>query len=735
MPAFHLPLLARRRGLLLAVSAVALLSGSATAQPASVAPLQIAPRTQPAQPGESVAPDTILKRLPAGPEELTFRGEMASRSFTVPLGRSEAARISTLQVAILNTVSLLPERSALKIAVNGRPLVSLPANAADKPAIVPVAIPPGLLVPGANTVEVSASLAHRVDCSVAATYELWAALDPSSTGFLIPRDAAPPFSKLEDLALLPVGQDGATHIHVRLAADAAGEDVTAAARAVQALVRRAGLVRPVVDVGPDVGTGAGLDVVPAADGGQHSGSAVSLGDIAITRDGASGRVIATVDPGAASGRSSAVSDPAGQTVVTGETRQTFAALGHPTEVFTGRRYLSRLTLTLPPDFMATNDRVRLLLDGGHGGSLVDGDTLAVRVDGTLVSSVPLAAGKAERFNHREVELPLKFFHPGSNNIAIEATTSATADAQCNTVTMPRDARLTINGTSELVVPAFARLTMIPQIPAALTVRDALPVYLPAGDPATVGTALTVLANLATTADSLPTPEVHAGMPSDGDAPGLVVAAAESLPAALTAHLRTLTSQVSATDDHASSADANADSTASPAGEAQWQVGTAATAVRSFLRARGFFYGMAAAAPLRLKPDSMIVAAVTPDGMDPDGLRSALPRFVRSADHWLVVTAANDQALQNGTTRLVANGRWAALKGEAVAYDPGTDALQIRQPRNVTYVVPSRLVLTDMKPILGGLLSDNITLSLSVMVLLLGLLGASTHALIRRSGVR
>ena len=57
-----------------------------------------------------------------------------------------------------------------------------------------------------------------------------------------------------------------------------------------------------------------------------------------------------------------------------------------------------------------------------------------------------------------------------------------------------------------------------------------------------------------------------------------------------------------------------------------------------------------------------------------------------------------------------------------------------QPKHVVYTVPDRLDLADVRPVLGGILSDNIALSLGVLVLLLSLLGVSAHALVRRTRI-
>ncbi len=219
---------------------------------------------QPREEAPARADAVALKRLPAGPGELVFRGENASGRWSVYLSPAEAARTQSFQLAMLNAVVVLPERSSLKLIVNGRVLSTVPVRSAEKLSTVMVKIPPGVLTPGANDVQMRVALAHRVDCSVKATYELWALLDPTKTGFVLDgASASYAIHSLDDLAAEPAAEDGATRIHVRLPVDADPVAIGRAGRFVNAVVRRAGLLRPVVDVGPDEGQGAGLDLVMA----------------------------------------------------------------------------------------------------------------------------------------------------------------------------------------------------------------------------------------------------------------------------------------------------------------------------------------------------------------------------------------------------------------------------------------------------------------------------------------
>lgn len=734
-----------------AMPIVAILAAAISpAAAAVVAPFQVPSQAQVSAPAPGAPPTpaatsgTILKRFPAGREQLIFRGEMASRTFPVVLGRTEAARTTTLQLALRNTVLLLPDLSTLTVAINGQTLAALPATAADKPTILSVAIPPGLLKPGSNTVQITAVLTHRVDCSVPATYELWAALDPAQTGFVVPADAADPLASIADLAAAPLAEDGTTRIHVR-APDGVNEAFFAdAALAVQRLVAGAKLRQPVVEVGTGVGEGPGFDLVLAAPGSAET--TPSNGDgLSVARDEATGRLTVEAsangaEPPTASRETATDRDGTFQ----GGFRRTLAQLGRNTEVFMGRHYRATIPVVLPSDFMSTNDRARLLLDGSHSAALLRGDSLSLWINGALVTSMSLSAGRAERFNHRELELPLRFFHPGHNDVTLDATTLAEADGQCMTATMPREARLTILGSSELVFPGFAHLTTIPQIPVAMAAGDAWPVYLPGADPATIGAALTVLANMAAQGRPAVAPHVVLGSADEEASPGLLIAATDQLPGFMASSLRRIAPGPAAGAREAGSADPDPDAVPKPAepasreqpSDAAARVSSLIGTARSLLRDRGFFFGDDETNGLQLKPDDLLVAAVVPAGKAPGGEEAdLLPKFTQDAAHWLVITAATPAALEKGLDALVSSGGWSRLRGEATRFDPTTDALDVRQPSAVTYVLSPNTALSDLRPIMGAVLSGNAGLSLIVLLVVLSILGVSTHAVIHRMGVR
>ncbi|MCW6508391.1 cellulose biosynthesis cyclic di-GMP-binding regulatory protein BcsB [Lichenifustis flavocetrariae] len=720
-------------------------------------------------PAEGLAPilqrpadASVLKRMPASRDLMTFRGENSSAAWPVFLNRNEAAQITTLQLGLLNTVSALPEGSVLKVAINGRPLSSLPIKSPDRMTPVAVKIPTGVLVPGFNAVQVDVTMTHRVDCSVKATFELWTSLDPAQTGFVLPRQMQAAGKSLDDLAGEPLAAEGTTRIHVRLAGDPDPVLLSRAGDLVGALAARAHLLRPVVDVGPEPGNGPGFDIVmdgsdAAADRrvGQEAG-------LTLERDPASNRLTvvanatdetgfsATIEAlrrssdrpaeGSAQGLQALATQSAG--VAVDDRSISFADLGIHSVTFTGRHLTRTLGVTLPRDFYPSNyGMARLYIDGARAEGLAPSSALVFRVNGALVSSLPLGAGSPDHFDHALLNLPLKFFRPGYNAIEIEGTTPTASDEQCTVSSASTQPRLTIADTSELVMPHLARMQTAPQIAAMLENdreqdgdRD---IYLTSGDPAAAGVGLTLVANMATQ-DGAGRIRFNLDQPVASDKPGIVIGASASLPEMLARPLRSEFKRADVTDD------STVGEPAGSLGRGKTQVSTPLEALHAtamggsaWLRRNGFFFSGLEDnhVILPVHDDSLLLADVTTQD---DSRRIAgieLPRFSDRQDRWLVVTGSSTDAIASANAALIANNHWRDLAGEAVAYDPKADGLKRVEPTQLSYVIPRTVALTDVQPILGGIVSSNILLSVSVLMVLLCLLGLSTHTLLNILGKR
>ncbi len=742
-----------------------------SAVPAALASLLLAPsltaRAASTRPPESAvtSASTVLKHLPAGHDELVFRGESVRKSWPLFVGRNEIERAKVFQLALKNTVALMPDRSSLRLAINGHLLATVPTRAPAGLAVVSVAIPPGVLVPGFNTVAVSAQMTHRVDCSVGATYELWSLLDPAQTGLVLAAAPNAGIRSIEDLSAIALADDGTTRITLRSAETADAAAVGRAARFIDALVERAGLVRPVVRVAPGGGQGSGFDVVLVAGGARDGGSAALTiqgrdSGLVFARDPVTGRsvlILSGVDDADLDRQISAFAaprsrlspaSPAGQVIVDGETRRSFDSLGLSTDAFAGRHYGAALDVVLPSDFYPANyDKAQLQIDGTYAGSLDRDNDLVFRVNGALVSSLRLGPNRGGVLQHEAVELPLRFFHPGHNEVALEAVTSTPADRQCDTVKMVNDVRFTLAGTSEIAFPSFAHLSTIPQIPGALDGTDRgsdgakVDLYLAQSDAESVGSGLTVLANRAVGRHDAIAATVHLGPPTSQDAPGIVLGAFDSLPADLRADVRARTAADEVVPaDPAQGGVARRPDVATAPGLAEAPMGfdpqMLVVGLRHLLKQQGFFFGSDEdQSTVPVSPGSLVVAAVDPHAPDQRRTRLNLPRFATSTAQWLVFTAADAATLHDGLSRLVSDGQWGNLDGDVASLDPQTGRLVSLQPSHVLYVTPDHLVLSDVRPILGGIVSNHIEISLVVLLLLMAILGLSTHGLIRRMGAK
>ena len=170
-----------------------------------------APVLSPAAAEEAMAPvevDPDLRRLPASRLALRLEGETDSRELPVYLTAAQAAAPAQLQIGYMNAVSVMPEGSSLTASINDVEIGQITIAAAEVPARARLDVPPGLLQPGYNAIRIRARQRHRVDCSLAGTYELWTELQPGITGLAFLAEAKG-FETFADIAAVNPGADGA----------------------------------------------------------------------------------------------------------------------------------------------------------------------------------------------------------------------------------------------------------------------------------------------------------------------------------------------------------------------------------------------------------------------------------------------------------------------------------------------------------------------------------------------
>ncbi|WP_208948343.1 cellulose biosynthesis cyclic di-GMP-binding regulatory protein BcsB [Segnochrobactrum spirostomi] len=506
--------------------------------PGSPAPVAPAPAVS-ASDARAVAPPRgqpgAIARYVLSRPDTRLTGEIDAVSNVVYISEGEVRQQASFWIGFKNSVVVMPESSRMRVTINGRPVMEVPIRSADAPEPVQVPIPPGVLKVGPNVVRIESSMRHRVDCSIGATYELWADLDPAMTGISF-AEGEPAVNGLADLPSIGIDAVGATRI---FAVRAGNDDPVAIARqlkAVQALSIAGRFDHPVVatvdslaDVKPAPGVMA-LVVGTAAEVGQvtdvGTATAATQPVAAFLDDGEtgvptlvlSGPASADVDAAlerlsALARRSTALYRTDGQgpwrapdvPIFTGGESRTLRELGVPTSEFSGRHFKVQFDVGLPPDFYANAyGHADLRLDAAYSPEVKPGSTLTVYVNDQVAIVFNLTAPHGDLLDQRLIRVPMQSFRPGANTIRIEANLNTDSDQQCLPgTTYNAQERFVLFNTSRVVLPVYARIGILPNLaalaasafPYDLDNDQPLPVYVPGGRSAS-GAASTLLARLA-----------------------------------------------------------------------------------------------------------------------------------------------------------------------------------------------------------------------------------------------
>jgi cellulose synthase operon protein B len=458
-----------------------------------------------------------------------FVGEAVSREFVVHLTAGEATRPAKIRLAYLNAISVMPETFKLTVKVNDTVVGGSSVQTSGQPESLNLDIPLGLLEPGFNAVRVSVRQTHRVDCSPGSTYELWTRLLPEQSEIAI-AGAQGAIRDLRDLPAVKPSRDGTTSIRVRMTDGRDPADVGRASRAVQSATLLGFYQNPVVEVDSDGPADSGLDVVvgtaaaveratglrvPGAGPRHHILHNLQDGRVTLVvtggttaeleeaLDGLAERAAAAAPTGSPAGVR-ALRNLNGRQVVGGET-VTLSELGVESEPFRGRLQRQTLKLQLPPDLLVADyGRVTLATDAVYGPNLSPGSKLVVRVNGASIADVTMSNAAGDVLDKRVLQLPMTSFKPGLNTVDLEADTRTKADDACGLSALAdQHERFLLSGTSELTIPALARIGTLPSISsivpgglAQLSPSREIHVFVPKARVEAVEASLTMLAKMA-----------------------------------------------------------------------------------------------------------------------------------------------------------------------------------------------------------------------------------------------
>jgi len=713
-----------------------------------------------------------LHRLGADRLQLRFEGETAARTWPIYVTQAEAGARARIHLGFTNAISVMPEVSSLSISVNDVDIAQTPIAAATDPGALDVEVPRGLLTPGYNSVRIAVAQRHRVDCSMEATYELWTQLDPATSGLAFPGVADPHIEQLDDLAAISPDPSGATTIRLALPEDADAEAADNALRAVEAVAIRAGAQRPHVEIVDQVDERPGLFVVAGRRDYlmQHGFAAFAAGSgktLAIEGQDAQGRVVVVAIGDDQKQTAEAIdgvlparmvedrheSPPAARALasqfgypVRGALRVPLSELGVRTEEFSGRLFRAAFDITLPGDFYpADYDKLTLSLTAGYASGLSSTAQILVRVNNHEAGSAPLKNPRGAVFHDRPVSVPLGALRPGVNRVIVEAQTPDAGDAACDVKhVMDGRKRFVLFDTSELIMPALARVGSMPNL--AATLSSAFPylgedgvVYAPSHDRRTLSATASFLARVAVVAQH----PVGARLTFDRElarrSPTLAVGALDDFPSAMIeqagvdlASLKKLWWRPNATE---AGVEPSRLQPVMGSGDVfdQWAQGAHATAEeftpRVTMRAiydryinihRGDF--------AMLRPPERPIEA--PENST---ILLAQARGQKGSDTWTLVIGATQASLGRDMANLVAPSNWNEIEGRSAAFSPRGGAHELDQPTRIWFIPTDSLTPGNLRLIAAGYLTANLDVYAAILLIVAVALGVATRAAVKAHG--
>lgn len=531
---------------------------------AAETPAPLAPRTV-AEAAPIATEAGVLRRLPSIGRDTRLVGETDALAFPIWLTAAEVAAAPRLRLAHVAAVSVMPEASNLTVIVNGRPITAVAITATGASRSVEIALPAGALVPGWNAVRIEAQQRHRVECSLAATWELWTEIDRARSGLVFADGWTPDRRGLADLAAVAPDERGRAHIVLVAPTELDPRRFQRALRLTEAIALAGGFLDPIVTVSRTLEPGPGLHLLVGRDAtglldARRAAVAGGAGTVTLFDDTDPSRLVLAVPNDDDAGIDRIVADlvartepsdgsEAGRTlraalggraVASGE-RLTLADLGLRSTEFSGRLFRTGFDLRLPADLWAADyAKVAVRLAGGHAAGLDRASRLTIRVNGRQAAGVPIVAPHGEVFTDRTLQVPLSAFRPGPNRVEIEATLADASDRICDPAAQIDGAeRFLLIDRTEIVFPTFARIARLPDLAAtgAGVLGELAPelrpiLFVPRPDAGTLAAAATFQTRVAVAAGRIDVPPVAFRNPTPDTPSATVVGAFSDLPATI-----------------------------------------------------------------------------------------------------------------------------------------------------------------------------------------------------------
>ncbi|MGQ9369145.1 cellulose biosynthesis cyclic di-GMP-binding regulatory protein BcsB [Azospirillum sp. ST 5-10] len=770
-----------------------------------------------------------LSNLHDGLERVELSGETDAATLVLVLPPTAPLTQVVLSLVYENGIDVLPERSHLLVGVNGDTVAELPMAAIRGPVTASITLPVEHLRAGANRFTVRQEAQHRVFCNVRGTFDLWSRIDLARSTLRLDSDGAPPAPTLSMLPDLFAASDRAAVplTIVRSGGTARTDHLGWAAIVAQAYGRALGAKVPRVE---------SWDAAARPDGGAPADPLPAKSVVVGTRNDLAGIVAAPIlqqvtgpflgvfavpgDPGGftvvASGRTAAEVDravvrlyrtdrplPSRPTMVVDEAAADPAAspaaadlrqgryrlreLGLETATHGGYRFRRSFELPLPSDFQAIADSTAVLrLDASFDGELGPAAVVNVLINDRVAGSLGLAERSGNELRHAEINLPMSAFRPGPNRVEIVAELAPDREVDCAYAV--RRPVFTLYGSSELEVPAFARLAFVPDL--GLTARTGFPLAAGRGDrdgrtrpfdlvvagdgEGWTGAALTLLARLGQRAGTLLWPVPHVGWVQPTERSALVVGPVGQLPQAALRNDNVTPDWLSRVLEAGTRLTQLASADPGFPEEAQRRVaerllrlaGKDVDAERDTPAPSGRLAEGTGAASRWARPDSGEPDAAEPsswrtllldllapvrrftvafmdhvgndaptlldiDGVLPDAALLQIAGPDSSRRVWTVLTGTDGATLERAAARLVAEPSWSEVDGSTALWRSTSGAMRIAHPTSIYATIDDWWDVRNLFLILANLLSQRIGMLFIILLATVLTLAFALHALLRR----
>ena len=736
--------------------------------PVRAAPAGLAPAQNDATPVAATPQvGTPARRYIVPFTELVFSGEYSQRSWSIFLTPEQAASMAEFHLGYQNAVVVAPEASRLKVSINGGALVDAPIASSDTPSDMSVSIPAKLLHAGLNDIIISTVQRHRTDCTIESTYELWTQVDTSRTFLSFDGPDAGRWKRVEDLRAIGVDENGATTFNLIVPSMGQTVSTSPAVRLGEALALMANMPNQSFDVsevgspvaksgmativlGPASELSKVLATVPA---GAEAGPIATLVDD--PRLGPSTLVVSgpnwqAVDM-AIDDIAKQVDRPAGssRTSLSSRTWRTpdvpmllsassfkFSELGVSTLEFAGRRVRTDFAVGVPSDFYAeAYGEATILLDAAYSQDVMPGSHIDVYVNDNIAATVPITTSGGEILRHLPIKVTMRHFRPGDNTIALEAVLMTQSDATCTPgATAQGNQRFVVFDSSELVVPAFARIARTPNLAAISGTgfpysrsEYAIPMIVDRTQPETVSAAVTLMARMSVAAGRLIPVDSSTAATAVGDRNALFVSAISQVPPAVLAQVGVSNQSTSTWGESVASIRPNTEATFD-----QWREKLRGSGWRGQVSSLQDWMNRTfniSTNSFRIFPGP--AAEFTPQGSA--SLVVAQEASPTSGGTWTLVTAPTVGALRDGVRSLAEQNTWRQLGGHITTVDSGDDKVATVNVTRFDFVETQPFSLSNYRLIIANWLSAN-ALSYAVILTLLSiLLGFATAGLLGSLG--